>query len=154
MTSYQNEHVTVCFERPIQAIRQTWVGLPTSESYRNGWLASLQLAEQYHVKKWLVDQAFLKQFNGEDLVWSIQQGLPRAVALLGSGARVAVVLSRTSQFVKLGADILLQAAAKTDHYLESRYFFEPAEARKWLVDNLESRYIFMSATPWPVAGHF
>src|SRR3954468_20230653 len=102
MSSYQNEHVTVCFERSIQAIRQTWVGLPTSESYQTGWLASLQLAEQYHVKRWLIDQSFLKKFNVEDLAWSIQQGLPRAVALLGGGARVAVVLSKTSQFVKLG----------------------------------------------------
>lgn len=146
MTTYQNEHVVVSVQPTIKLLSLTWLGLPTSENYQNGWLAALQFARQYTVKKWLIDQSLLKRFTIEDLQWNVKHYLPQAIQQLGGVGKVAVVLSGKNQFQKLGADLMLKAARILDPYGESKYFKEKEEARKWLIENWETYSALAAAT--------
>lgn len=132
MEIYQNEHVTLTVACHIHLIGQTWVGVPSSESYRAGSLAALYLAEQHQLKRWLIDQRQLRMFRPKDLQWFIEEWLPLAVARLTDNVAVAIVLTDLNQFSKLGSDLVLRAALGLNPQLQSRYFTDMAEARTWL----------------------
>ena len=132
MVVYRNTSVVVKFEQDIHAICHTWSGYPTSEEYRNTFRRSLKAARKHHVNKWLIDQRALKRFQQEDLLWGIEQWMPQAVALLGTGAQIAIILSPTNQFGKLGADMSMKAIQEIDKTCRSRYFTTIYEAKNWI----------------------
>lgn len=133
MKTYANEHVIVTVDGGVHLLRQTWVGLPTSRLFREGCLASLALAERHHVKRWLIDLRQLRIFNPVDLQWYVQRWLPEAMLRLPHNISIAIVLSETNQFGKLGADLMLRATLKMNNTLTSRYFLEEEAARQWLI---------------------
>lgn len=132
MVVYRNTSVVVQFEQDIRTICHTWNGYPGSEDYRTTFRRSLKIARKHRVNKWLIDQRALKRFKQEDLTWSIEQWVPQAVALLGTGAQIAIILSPTNQFGKLGADISLKAIHEIDETCRSQYFTTIYEAKTWI----------------------
>jgi hypothetical protein len=132
MVVYRNTSVVVHLEQETGIIRHTWSGYPSSEEYRNTFRRSLKVAKKHRVNKWLIDQRALKKFQYEDLKWGIEQWVPQAVSLLGTGAHIAIVLSPTNQFGKLGADISMNAVRAIDASCRSQYFTNFYEARSWI----------------------
>ncbi|MVM35198.1 hypothetical protein GO755_34560 [Spirosoma sp. HMF4905] len=137
MKTYQNEHVMVEVDCSIHLLQQTWVGLPSSESFRDGSLAILALAKRHQVKRWLIDLRQLRLFNPTDLHWFIQHWLPQANSgpILPQNARVAIVLNDLNQFGKLGSDMLLRASGSLNASLASRYFVGNEDPQQWLLIN-------------------
>ena len=132
MKAYHNEHVTISVEYHIHLLCQTWTGVPTSESYREGGLMALQLADGHQLKRWLIDQRQLRMFKPKDLQWFIQEWLPQAASRLPDDIQIAIVLTDMNQFSKLGADLTLRAALAANPSLQSRYFTDTQAARDWL----------------------
>ncbi|MVM37299.1 hypothetical protein GO730_06025 [Spirosoma sp. HMF3257] len=124
MKTYQNEHVMVKVACSVHLLQQTWVGIPTSENFRDGSLAILALAKRHQIKRWWIDLRQLRLFNPIDLHWFIQHWLPQAYTgqLLPQQARVAISLNDLNQFGKLGSDMLLRASGNLNESLTSRYF--------------------------------
>lgn len=135
MKTYRNEHVTVEVECSVHLLQQTWLGLPTSESFREGSLAILALAKRHQVKRWLIDLRALRMFNPVDLHWYIQHWLPQADLgpKLPRQARIAIILKDLNQFGKLGSDLILRASGSLNESLTSRYFVGDEDARQWLL---------------------
>ena len=135
MKTYRNEHITINVECSVHLLQQTWVGLPTSENFRDGSLATMALARRHQVKRWLIDLRQLRLFNPMDLHWFIQQWLPQANPGLLHQARVAVILNDLNQFSKLGADLILRASTTMNDALACRYFVDDEDCRQWLLQN-------------------
>lgn len=136
MKTYRNEHVWVEVDCSVHLLRQTWLGVPSSENFRDGSLAILALAKRHQVKRWQIDLRHLRLFNPVDLHWFIDHWLPQANA--GAGltpqARIAVVLNDPNQFGKLGADLILRASGQLNQALSSRYFVGTDDYHQWLLD--------------------
>lgn len=133
MKTYSNEHVMVTVDCGVHLLHQTWLGLPASRPFRDGCSASLTLAERHRVKRWLIDLRQLRIFNPVDLQWYVQRWLPQAMLRLPQSLTIAIVLSETNQFGKLGADLMLRSALKLNNALMSRYFLDEDAARQWLL---------------------
>ncbi|CAA9275661.1 MAG: hypothetical protein AVDCRST_MAG95-3009 [uncultured Adhaeribacter sp.] len=133
MKVYHNEQITIFLEKRIHLLHLVWTGIPTSENFYNAFIASLQVAVQHQVKKWLIDQRNLTMFNPKDLQWWIQQWLPEAARHLSSKSKIAIIQHDLNQFGKLGSDRLLRAVFALNANLKSRYFLQEDEAREWLV---------------------
>lgn len=121
----------------IHLLQQTWVGLPTSENFRDGSLAILALAKRHQIKRWLIDLRQLRLFNPMDLHWFINHWLPQANSgmVLPQHARVAIILNDLNQFGKLGPDMILRASGALNQSLSSRYFVGDEDTRPWLLLN-------------------
>ena len=132
MNVYQNEHVTISVDCSMHLICQTWTGVPTSDSFRTGELMALQLAEDHHLKRWLIDQQQIRLIKPKDLQWFAQEWLPQAACRLPQGRQVAIVLTDLNQFCKVGCDLCLRAAFATNTGLQSRYFTDRQHAHNWL----------------------
>ena len=135
MKTYQNEHVTVLVECSVHLIQQTWTGLPSSENFRDGTLATLALAKRYRVKRWQIDLRQLRLFNPTDLHWFMQHWLPQASSGLSPDARVAVILGDMNQFGKLGSDLILRASTALNNELACRYFIGNDDTYPWLMND-------------------
>ncbi|MBO0952610.1 hypothetical protein [Fibrella forsythiae] len=133
MKTYRNEHAVILVDGGVHLIQQVWTGVPSSENFRDGSIASLTLAKRHHIKRWLVDLRTLRLFNPIDLQWFVKSWLPEAVHDLPQNGRVAILLNEYNQFGKLGADLLLRASTNQNPALSSRYFLSDQEARDWLL---------------------
>lgn len=133
MKTYQNEHVTVAVDCSVHLLQQTWVGLPSSESFRAGSQITLTMASRHQIKRWLIDLQQLRLFNPTDLQWFTQYWLPRATLFLPQDIRLAIVLNDLNQFGKQGADLILRASLPLNESLTSRYFVGNEGAIPWLM---------------------
>lgn len=133
MKTYQNEHVRVLVECSVHLIQQTWVGLPSSENFRDGSLATLALAKRHQVKRWQIDLRQLRLFNPTDLHWFMQHWLPQAGSGLAPNARIAIILNDVNQFGKLGADLIIRASMGINNALAYRYFTGSDDTYSWLM---------------------
>ncbi|WP_338870719.1 hypothetical protein WBJ53_23500 [Spirosoma sp. SC4-14] len=133
MKTYQNEHLTILVDCGVHLLQQTWVGLPSSENFKNGSQMSFTLAQRHQIKRWLIDLQALRIFNPVDLHWFVQNWLPNATLSLPHAMRVAIVLSDQNQFAKLGADLILRASGSMNERLTSCYFTDTDSARQWLL---------------------
>lgn len=135
MIRFQNAHVTIDVVFSHHLLQQTWVGVPSSEAFRDGSLAIMALAKRHQIKRWLIDLRELRLFNPIDLHWYQQHWLPQAETSLTQQAQIAVVLKHEHQFAKMGADLILRAANARNPFISSRYFVDPQEAQLWLENN-------------------
>ncbi|MFD2934002.1 hypothetical protein [Spirosoma flavum] len=135
MKTYQNEHITVSVDCSVHLLQQTWTGLPTSENFRDGSLATMALAKRHQVKRWLIDLRQLRLFNPMDIHWFIRQWLPQANPGLLRQARIAIILNDLNQFSKLGADLILRASTTMNDGLTCRYFIDDNDSRQWVLHN-------------------
>lgn len=135
MKTYQNVHVRVRVDCSVHLLQQTWIGLPTSENFRDGSLASMALAKRHQITRWLIDLRQLRLFNPVDLHWFIQQWLPQSRSGLPHKVRVAIVLTDLNQFSKMGSDLIIRALTSTNNALSCRYFIDDADASNWLLKN-------------------
>lgn len=133
MKTYQNEHVWVLVECNVHLLTQTWIGLPSSENFRDGTLATLALAKRHQVKRWQIDLRQLRLFNPTDLHWFVQHWLPQASQGLSRQARVAIIVSDFNQFGKLGSDLIIRASLALNHELTCRYFVDDDDVHAWLM---------------------
>lgn len=134
MKTYQNEHLTVHLECSVHLLQQTWVGLPTSESFRDGAMISMALARRHQIKRWLIDMRQLRLFNPMDLHWFIQHWLPQATIRLTNDARIALLLNDLGQFSKVGSDLIIRASTQLNTELACRYFVDDPSSRYWLLE--------------------
>ncbi len=119
----------------VHLLRQTWMGIPSSTSFRDASLAILALAKRHQIKRWQVDIQQLRLFNPVDLHWFIQHWLPQASPGLPSSPKVAIILNDFNQFAKLGTDLLLRASSAVDPGLSCRYFIDGDDTYQWLMSN-------------------
>jgi len=135
MKTYQNEHVTVVTQCSVHLLQQTWIGLPTSENFRDGSLATIALAKRHQIKRWLIDLRQLRLFNPTDLHWFIQHCIPQSSSGLPQKARIAIVLTDLNQFSKLGSDLILKSLLMVNSELSCRYFLANDDTQPWLMSN-------------------
>ncbi|GAB4025176.1 hypothetical protein [Spirosoma koreense] len=133
MKTYRNEHVQVRVECSIHLLEQSWVGLPSSDHFRDASLAILALAKRHQIKRWQVDLRQLRLFNPVDLHWFVQHWLPQASAGLTPTAQVAIILNDVNQFGKLGSDLIIRESMAVNPHLSCRYFTGQQEASRWLL---------------------
>lgn len=134
MKTYRNEHVTVEITGNVHLLTQTWHGLPSSASFREGFQMSLWLARRHHVSRWLIDLRTLRLFNPIDLQWFSQWYCLPEIATGGQPeVRIAFILNDPNQFAKAGSDRLMRLSAGQNPTLSSRYFLDADEARAWLM---------------------
>ncbi|MBD2753988.1 hypothetical protein [Spirosoma validum] len=133
MKTYQNEHVRVLVECNVHLLTQTWVGLPSSENFRDGTLATLALAKRHQIKRWQIDLRQLRLFNPVDLHWFMQHWLPQASQGLTRQPRIAIILTDVNQFGKLGSDLIIRASLAQNSELACRYFVGNDDVYAWLM---------------------
>lgn len=118
----------------VHLIQQKWIGVPSSENFRNGCRISFTLARRHQIKRWLIDLQDLRIFNPVDLHWFMQTWLPQSATSLHRSVRIAIVLTDQNQFGKLGADLVLRASGNLNDTLASRYFTDADSAQQWLIE--------------------
>ena len=133
MKTHKNDHLTLEVSCNHHFLRQTWVGIPSRENFQRGSLTTLKLVRQHRIKRWLIDLRPLRMFNPTDLHWFIRHWLPGATDTQQQSVFIGIVLTDLNQFGKLGADLLLRAAAIFNPQLSCRYFIDETEARQWLL---------------------
>lgn len=133
MITYENEHASIQIDCSIHLLKQTWIGVPSSEHFRDSSLAALALAKRHQVKRWEIDLRQLRMFNPIDLLWFIQQWIPQASKTLTATARIAIVLNDANQFGRLGSDLLIKAFTAQNNLLSFRYFIGTTDTHFWLM---------------------
>ena len=133
MKTYQNEHVTVVTECSVHLLQQTWVGIPSSENFRDGSLATIALARRHQIKRWRIDLRQLRVFNPVDLHWFIQHCLTPGNSGLPRKARIAIILNDLNQFGKMGSDLIIRAMMAENNDLACRYFLDNDDTQHWLM---------------------
>ncbi|MDX9848217.1 MAG: hypothetical protein RBT74_14640 [Tenuifilaceae bacterium] len=122
------KHCRVSFIAAIGCAKIEWLGMPTSDEFRLGCNAVLNILKENGLSKVLVDNSAATLFTVADQRWLNEDWLPRAERL---GYRYsATVLGNTDAFVKFAAQSI--ASKRDNSKFISKFFKTVDDAVEWL----------------------
>ena len=129
MTSFENQYVTITVDESLQTLVHTWRGFAQGEDYRNAWEASLKLAQQHNLKRWLINQRDLKGISSRDLQWTNEEWVPKSKQAMGTMRYTAIVLSDN-----IFDEVVLNRSAQAlrEKGIIAGYFANEHFAKAWL----------------------
>ena len=129
MTFFENQYVTITVDEPTQTLVHTWRGFAQGHDYRRAWEASLALAQQHNIKRWLINQCDLKGVSSRDLQWTNEEWAPQSRPPGGEMRYTAIVLS-DNIFDQVA--LSRSARALREKGIVAGYFAKEQFAKEWL----------------------
>lgn len=122
------KHCRVKFLSEVGCVNIEWIDMPSSDEFRSGCNAALELMREKGVHKFLVDNSKAKLFSIKDQRWLNEEWLPCAEK---AGYRYsATVLGQSDAFVKFAAHSI--AGKRDTSKFSSKFFMTEADAIEWL----------------------
>lgn len=127
MVYFDERFLTIHWDEPTQAVWAEWKEVVTGEPFRRGLNAGLELIHEKKARNWLADTKLLGPVPIEDLKWTNEDWMPRALA--AGLRRMAFVIPKKVVVQMAVKDVV----SKVDESaLSTAHFNTLDEARAWL----------------------
>lgn len=132
MVDFEYEYLHIWVDQDVHLMHSEWLRNVTSEEYRQGNTALIELLQKYDVSFWIADSAKLGDISMEDQLWTLQELVPKVVS---SGISKLARLSGEDRvsFNKF-KDFMEKASETGFGNLEVRQFVSYKEAADWIGD--------------------
>ena len=125
---YQDEYLTLYYNRKSQTARAVWNGFLSGEIMHNAVQHCIQLLEKEKPLNWLADNRKMKAIRKKDQEWMQAYMIPKIVA---SPLRKMATLISEDIFNQMAVDALFVKANNIIRF-DHRYFKKEEEALAWL----------------------
>jgi hypothetical protein len=131
MRVYSTDSIKVIFNDVQQRLNLQCNGKFDSAAFRSSLLASLQFAEENHIKQWLLDYREIGALDEAEETWLHTHLFPRIMMTMGTDNYVAVVLSeRCYQALLKEAGLL--GMQSYNSFIIMNTFSDTTDAAAWL----------------------
>ncbi|MBX2843603.1 MAG: hypothetical protein KTR26_17670 [Flammeovirgaceae bacterium] len=114
-TLKSNPNYKISRERKSNIIIMEFIGDISDEIYKEIWITSANLANEYHANKFILDQTGIGKVNFKSRSWAVLIFFPSLKKRLGTNVAGAVITSK--QLIhKSGVQYLMQAFKKFTGY--------------------------------------
>lgn len=127
MMHFNERFLTIHWDEDTKVIWAEWKETPAGEPYRRGLNAAIDLIRQKKGRKWLADVKHLGAVSTEELKWTNEDWMPRALA---AGLRWMAFVTPKKAITKVMVKNVVSRV--DDHDLSIAHFETFDEARDWL----------------------
>jgi len=127
---FQNNVLTLSFDRERKTGFAVWVGFLNSQEFQEATLKCVELIQTEELTHWLADNRQMKAIRQADQQWFLDIILPQ---LLQSPLQRMATLVSHDIFNKMAVEHIIQKAGPVEH-LALQDFNQEAAATAWLAD--------------------
>lgn len=130
MVYFNEPFLTIHWDENIKAVRMEWKQFAEGRDFQLGLDEGLALASEKNAQRWLADLRNLGPVTLADQKWSNENWFPRALA---AGIRAMALVAPHKVVAQLSVRTIMSKV--DDKALETAYFDDVEEARRWLAEH-------------------
>jgi hypothetical protein len=127
MSYYTVPHLTVKWDKSLQAVVMDWHNFASNEEYRTGLNKGLELVERKDAEYWLADLREMETVAKEDQEWSNEEWFPRALETTLSHM---AIIQPESVVANMSVENIMNEVG--DGAITTHYFDNRDDAEEWL----------------------